>query len=85
MLILMGAYGEGHLIGTQIALPAALAAAPDLERMRRVNRNDVVGVALRASGSGVVGAERTDRHNVAAFNSLGAAWPLVHARSQRTC
>jgi len=80
----MGAYREGHLIGTEIALAAALAAAPDLERMCRVNRHDVVGVALGASSAGVVGAKRTDRHNVAALNSLGAAWPLVHARSQRT-
>ena len=115
MLILMCAYGEGHLIGTQIALAATLAAAPDLERVGCVNRhclrltstvhairrpvqqilfalrpslwgatnavrvdadglshwNDMVGVALGASGSGVVGAERADnvwpRHQMPLF------------------
>lgn len=99
MLILMGAYGEGHIIGTQIALAAALAAAPDFECMccvdchsgwvrpcrqwmarvaglrvavvvraadlRGIKRNDVVSVALNASGAGMVRTERTDRDNVA--------------------
>jgi hypothetical protein len=44
MLILMGAYREGHLIGTQIALAAALAAAPDFERVCCVNRDNVAAL-----------------------------------------
>jgi len=129
MLILMGAYREGHIIGTQIALAAAIATAPDFKRMccvirnrmamsslQRIRRiifvadaqtltagvrcvratqtklrvdgvcsNDVVSIALGASGAGMVRTERTDRDNVAALHSLGAAWPLVHARRQRAC
>ena len=70
VLILMGAYREGHLIGTQIALAAALTAAPDFERMCRVNRNNVVSVALNASSAGVVRTERTDRDNMSLIGIL---------------